>query len=293
MKKMKVKELTVESMISRYGGHSIGNDLVMFSRKGNRGLPADLVRMNCLFMGICLSGNAVHSVDTEEYSISQGNIMVINEGQILKCKSFSNNFKGIIICCTTKFFNEIVSNVHALSTLLLFTRDHPVLELTPKEMRMAMQYLDLLKIKIEDKDRPYYRETVLHLLAATIYDLNGTISRMQGNKKQSTRVEQIFTDFISLLEKNFRVERRVSWYAGQLDITPKYLLEAVKQTSRRTPNEWIDKYIILEIRTMLRGSAKNIKEIAEELNFPNQSFLGRYFKENMGMSPSKYRESPL
>ena len=106
-----------------------------------------------------------------------------------------------------------------------------------------------------------------------------------------TRAEVIFTKFIKLVETHFRQERRVSWYAQQLCITAKYLSETVKNVSRRTPNEWIDNYVILELRVLLRNSTKNIKEISEELNFPNQSFMGKYFKEHVGMSPSQYRKS--
>ena len=76
-----------------------------------------------------------------------------------------------------------------------------------------------------------------------------------------------------------------------LKISPKYLSEVVKQVSKRTPNDWIDHYVILELRVLLRNSTKSIKEIAKEMNFPNQSFMGKYFKENVGMSPSKYRKS--
>jgi ATP-dependent helicase/nuclease subunit A len=93
-----------------------------------------------------------------------------------------------------------------------------------------------------------------------------------------------------LLQENFRTERRVSWYAKQLEITAKYLSEVVKNVSKRTPNEWIDSYVVLEIRVMLKNSTKSIKEITEELNFPNQSFLGKYFKEHVGVSPSEYRK---
>jgi AraC-like DNA-binding protein len=93
------------------------------------------------------------------------------------------------------------------------------------------------------------------------------------------------------VENNFREEKRVSWYAKQLCITPKYLSESVKQVSRRTPNEWIDNYVILEARVMLKDSALSIKEIAQQLHFPNQSFFGKFFKEHVGMSPSKYRKS--
>jgi AraC-like DNA-binding protein len=65
----------------------------------------------------------------------------------------------------------------------------------------------------------------------------------------------------------------------------------VKHVSKRTPNEWIDNYVTLELRIMLKNSTKNIKTIAKEMNFPNQSFLGKYFKEHVGMSPSDYRKS--
>jgi len=82
----------------------------------------------------------------------------------------------------------------------------------------------------------------------------------------------------------------VSWYAQQLDITPKYLSEMVKQVSKRTPNEWIDNYVTREIRVLLKNTTKSIKDIAVEMNFPNQSFLGKYFKEHAGVSPSAYRK---
>ena len=65
----------------------------------------------------------------------------------------------------------------------------------------------------------------------------------------------------------------------------------MKQVSRRTPNEWIDHYVTSEIRVMLKSTTMSIKEIAQTMHFPNQSFLGKYFKEHVGMSPSKYRKS--
>ena len=82
----------------------------------------------------------------------------------------------------------------------------------------------------------------------------------------------------------------MAWYAQQQGITPKYLSEMVKQVSRRTPNEWIDRYVVLEMRVLLKNSTMSIKGISEYLNFPNQSFFGKYFKEHVGMSPFAYRK---
>jgi AraC-like DNA-binding protein len=123
------------------------------------------------------------------------------------------------------------------------------------------------------------------------YDMSGVTYRVeQSSSKGQSRADVIFAEFIQQLEQNYRTERRVSWYAQQMGITPKYLSEIIKQISKRTPNEWIDSYVVLEIRVLLKNSTKSIKEITEELNFPNQSFLGKYFKEHVGMSPSEYRK---
>ena len=65
----------------------------------------------------------------------------------------------------------------------------------------------------------------------------------------------------------------------------------IKQVSHQTPNEWIDTYVTLELRNLLKNTSKSIKEITEDLRFANQSFLGKYFKEHVGMSPSEYRKS--
>jgi AraC-like DNA-binding protein len=122
------------------------------------------------------------------------------------------------------------------------------------------------------------------------YDLSNVIYQFQQIGIQpKKRAEDIFTRFIKLVENNCRTERRVAWYASQLGITPKYLSEIVKKVSQRTPNSWIDNYVVLELRVMMKSTTKSIKQIAEEMNFPNQSFLGKYFKEHVGMSPSEYR----
>ena len=122
-------------------------------------------------------------------------------------------------------------------------------------------------------------------------DMEGMKIRVQesDNRKQS-RADTIFTQFIHLVEKNFRHERKVGWYAEQLCITPKYLSETVKSVSTRTPNEWIDSYVTLELRVLLKTTTKSVKEIAEEMNFPNQSFLGKFFREHVGVSPTLYRK---
>ena len=104
------------------------------------------------------------------------------------------------------------------------------------------------------------------------------------------RAFSIFEQFIRILSKEYVKHRDVSWYANELTITSKYLSAAVKMVSGRTASSWINVFVMTEIKSMLRNTDLNIKEIAEELHFPNQSLLGKYFRKYAAMTPSEYRK---
>ncbi len=94
---------------------------------------------------------------------------------------------------------------------------------------------------------------------------------------------------MKLLEAHHKSQRNVSFYARQLNITPKYLSAAVKEVSGKTAARWIDESVILEAKTLLKYSGMSIQEIAYHLNFSTQSFFGKYFKQHTGTSPSRYK----
>jgi AraC-like DNA-binding protein len=285
-----ISEINVESARQVCQGSCIDNDLMLFDHIGQLPIPNEPRRMGCKFFALCTQGEVRYSVDTEAHTVLANDMIIISEGQVTDDYMLSRDCNGIAIMVSDSFFDEIIKDIHELSQLFLFTRTHPVCHLTQQECDNIMSYFQVLKQKTDDLSHHFRRETVRSLLTTMVYDLSNIIIRMQsiGDRRQ-TRAEGIFTKFLQLVEKNFHNERRVSWYAHELCISPKYLSETVKQVSRRTPNEWIDNYVTLEIRVLLRNSTRSIKEIAEDMNFPNQSFFGRYFKEHVGMSPSEYR----
>ena len=204
----------------------------------------------------------------------------------------SDDCDGIAIMISYDFFNDIVAGIRDLNTLFLFSRLHPVFSLTEREANVLSSYIDTIIAKILEPEHHFRRELVSTLMKALIYDMSNVIYRYQmGEKKRFSRGEVVFFNYIRLVRDHFKQERRVSWYAHQLCITPKYLSETIKTISKRTPNEWIDYYVVLELRLLLKNSDKSIKEIAEYLNFPNQSFLGKFFKDHVGVSPSTFRKS--
>ena len=249
-------------------------------------------RLNFILLALCTQGEARYTVDTQEQVMRRNDVIIISERHVVDNYTASADIAGVCIILSVKFFYETISNVSDISSLFLFSKNHPVVSLSQREADTFKSYFYMLRDKISDTSNHYRLELARTLVLAMFYDMSNVIYREQqhGNRR-SSRADLIFTRFIRLVEDNYKRERRVGWYAEQMCITPKYLSETVKHVSHRTPNEWIDRYVSLELRLQLRNSTKSIKEIAVDLNFPNQSFLGKYFKEHVGMSPSEYRRS--
>ena len=273
-------------------GKYIDNDLILFEDITKVPLPANPSRMKSLFLALCTSGKAQYTVDTKEHEVSAGDVIIISEEQVVADYILSPDCKGIALIMSYDFFQNIVSGIDGLSALFLFARTHPVFHLESEQTKALENDIVHIKQKIEDTGHRFRRELVMTMLKALIFDMSNIIYRFQqvGDEGQ-TRAEVIFRNFIQAVEKNYRIERRVSWYAKHLCITSKYLSETVRTVSRRTPSEWIDSYVTRELRVMLRNSTMSIKQIADEMNFANQSFMGKYFKEHVGMSPSQFRKS--
>jgi len=265
--------------------------LVLTNSITNAPIPHVPTRMNFILMALCRRGWAQYSIDTREQRVKPGDLLFVSERHIVDNYVASHDFECQCIMVSTQFYHGFVQNVQNVSSLLLFSMNNPVVALTTREIQVYSNYYQTIREKMVDTNHHYRTELVKALLLAMFYDMSNVIYRVeqQGSKGQK-RADAFFAQFIRLLEQNFRQERRVSWYADQLCITPKYLSEVVKQVSKRTPTEWIDNYVVLELRVLLKNSTKHIKEIAHELNFPNQSFLGKYFKEHVGVSPSEFRK---
>ena len=166
------------------------------------------------------------------------------------------------------------------------------MSLEQKEIETFKEYFQVIKQKICDQRNHFRKDLIKTLLLAMFYDLTNVIYRITPNPSERyIRGEIVFTQFIKLVEENCTHERRVMWYAQQMNISPKYLSEIIRQVSKRTPNEWVNDFVMAELRRHLRNTTMSISEIADALHFPNQSFLGKYFKEHAGLSPLQFRKA--
>lgn len=292
MNNIAFRDITVDYAIRMCSGTYIKGDILLIDEMANLPLPKEPRRMQCLLVGMCLKGSARYFVDTVEHVVEPGDLIIINQGRVTHDCTMTPDCRGIGIIIDYNFFKETIKSVHELSSLFLFARNHPVFRLPEDRANFIRDTFFQMKDKISEPDNHFRRQMVQSLFLTMVYEMCNVIYTAQvKNDGCNSRSEEIFTKFLLLVEANFRTERRVGWYSEQLCISPKYLSETIKMVSKRTPSEWIDSYVTMELRMLFRNTQKSIKEIAQELNFSNQSFLGKYFKEHVGMSPSEYRRS--
>ena len=248
-------------------------------------------RIDAFIIGVGTEGETSVSFNLHEFRLKKDSMFIFTPKNILQVNS-QQYFKADVIAISPDFMRRI--NIKNMMPLFLKFVENPALTLTPEESRSMRGMIAQIERETRGPETHFSFDIVSGLIAATIYKVGDIMyhylaEHPEEQNNSHNRAEAYFKQFTHLLGEHFREERSVGFYARQLCITPKYLTTLIKRISGQSVSEWIDNYVILEAKTLLKYSTMSIQEIAYYLNFPNQSFFGSYFKRNTGMSPSQYK----
>lgn len=115
-------------------------------------------------------------------------------------------------------------------------------------------------------------------------------NRVLADKELTSNDFSGLKPFQNLVEKHFRSEKSVSFYANLLNITPNTLSKKIKKCFNKTPSQIIQEKVILESKKQIHLTRKSFKEIAIELNFSDEFYFSKYFKKYTGVSPTYFRK---
>lgn len=240
----------------------------------------------------CLQGELHVRISLKEYTLRPDMFCVIITGMIFEVLSISNDFRGFMIATRTNFMPVTEKTTQVMSFYKCLQSRHCFV-LEEKEVMAFVGVYHSIKATLQELDHPY-RIPMLQFYVQILYYrmLPIVLKEEESRSKYShTRQEEIFQRFIGEVEKHYRKERSVKFYADLLCISPKYLSTVIYKISQQLAGEWIDAYVILEAKTLLKSGRLTIQQISEQLNFSNQSFFGKFFKRCAGMSPKEYINS--
>ncbi len=250
-------------------------------------------RLDAFIIGVGTEGETSLTSNLQEFRLKKNSLFIFNPKDILQVQS-NDRFKAHLIVITPDFLKRINIDTKRMMPLFLQFGSLPCMELTHAESQSLRSFISMVEQELKGPETDFSSEIIGGLIAATIYKVGDILTHYltehpEVDSPMHNRAEEYFKQFIELLGEHYKHERSVGFYARQLCITPKYLTTLIKRISGKSVSEWIDSYVILEAKTLLKYSNMSVQEIAYYLNFPNQSFFGSYFKRNAGMSPSQYK----
>lgn len=196
--------------------------------------------------------------------------------------------KGLILLFEEEFLCTFFNDSEFVQRLSYFntTCHEPVLSLEDSDFTYFKSVLENIEEEIVGQDKKDN-----HILRALLYQSLCWLNRQY--LKLNTELEpdsgRYVYEFRKMVNQYFKQHHSVGFYADKLHITAGYLNDMVKDHFRTSAKNFIQNRLFLEAKRLLLYSTLSVSEIAWELNFQDDSYFVRAFKNKMGCTPHSYK----
>lgn len=284
-------EISVERLLEQDIPQLVGyhKDIVIVSNFGDMRLFTHPVRLRATTVLVCLKGIIDCNVNLRNYLVTENHMLVNFSGDIISINK-AEDIAGYAIIISEEFLQQIQLDFRFRAKSYISLRDIGPISVPTDELMYLKPYYVLLKKNMEDGN-PEIIKGLAIALSHTIISLMGKYQQRHPAEieRGETRAQQLFDKFMKLLGSYHTKERSLKFYAEKMFLTPKYVSGMIKSYSGKGALEWINEYVILEAKMMLRYTDMTVQEVAYALNFPTQSAFGKYFKQQVGVGPKRYR----
>ena len=250
-------------------------------------------RLDAFIIGVGTEGETSLTSNLQEFRLKKNSLFIFNPKDILQVQS-NDRFKAHLIVITPDFLKRINIDTKRMMPLFLQFGSLPCMELTHAESQSLRSFISMVEQELKGPETDFSSEIIGGLIAATIYKVGDILTHYltehpEVDSPMHNRAEEYFKQFTELLGEHYKHERSVGFYARQLCITPKYLTTLIKRISGKSVSEWIDSYVILEAKTLLKYSNMSVQEIAFKVGFESTAYFSNSFKKMIGCSPNEFR----
>lgn len=248
--------------------------------------------MNYVGLIVCEKGYFCFDVDKKKFTARAGETVFLSEGNNFSIGELSDDLRVSILFYYIDPIREILGSSIVAMYLYTTLTPEPCYVWTSGEESDLARYIALLGRHRKSAQNPFDNHECKLLLLALTYRLCSIYSRrIIEEKNVAGHKIDTFIKLIRLIEKCYMQERGVAFYADKLCLSPKYLSALSKSVCGYTVQELVFRAIIRKSIFWLKNTNKSVQGISDDLNFPNASFFGTFFKKQTGLAPSYYRIS--
>lgn len=268
----------------------VGNDILLFDEYTVTPLMLKPLRTDYTVAVNVLEGKGHAQVNSVVYEFEAPCLLIFVPGQVFQLTDKTDSpIKSRVMLLSETFMNEFYGMSFKMNEIFATLLLNPVIPLDVNGSAYLDNYVQSCIMTISDTANTRRYEVVRHLTIALFYGaLIGICNRDRSNRN---RTSEICSSFMDLLKSRYTEDHKVEQYASRLFITARYLTICVKSVTGKTPNYWIDHYIISEAKRLLRETDLTVDQISDRLGFVSQSVFGKFFKRMVSCSPSEYRSS--
>lgn len=252
-------------------------------------------RTDVFCVALLLEGETTIQIDLDQFTFKENDVIIA----LPDASKAVTHIKNAAVVQLVAFSADLPVKLNIPEYFLDYAQYYfsseykPRWSLSREEAQRLKRVMDNLLYYLEHvEDRVFGKAMLMNMFNVFIYELGALATNYaQRLPHKSSRKKQLFLSFYRLAKKEFRRHREVSYYADRLSVTPKYLSEVVKELGGTTAMKVIESFVVNEAKVLLSTPSLTIAQIANTLNFNNQSFFGKYFKRLEGISPKAYREN--
>ena len=258
----------------------------------------DFYRMNarelshtCIHL-ICMAGEGSFVFNEHCYHIVKNDLVVIPMPHRVKNLAAHADMQVEWFAADYKFLQNLLpSNNYSIGGSISLNQD-PVIRLTEEQARHLLDDFHRLRDRMDDRHLQFYRELMGSLCLTMMYDIFEAHAQREATDSHTERTAYIVKQLMALLSTGIsRTEREVNYYAGRLNVSPKYLSATIKRVTGHSVTSYIDRHTIPILKDYLNDDRLSLTQIAELMNFTTLSYFSRYCTKHLGVSPSEYRQS--
>ncbi|MDU1890129.1 MAG: AraC family transcriptional regulator [Dysgonomonas sp.] len=243
-----------------------------------------------IVFALCTEGYGKVKINFKEHLFEKNSLMTIIPNQMVERMEQSEDFQIELLAFSFDFISDLA--VPKDFEMPRRVSAKPVLKITPEELQNIKRYHSFIIETFNNKRHPFFEHVIKGQLYSLLMEIMALYMEQDIVKeKASSRSEEIVEQFLLLLRDHYKKERTASFYADKMFITPKYLSTTLKKITGRSINTWLEDAITMGAKVYLKSTNLTVMQISEELNFPNPSYFGRFFKKNTGMTPKEYRDN--
>lgn len=243
-----------------------------------------------VFIGVVCGGNLKFTIDGVKYKV-QPNEMFILYGGVAEDVKCSKAFNGYFLSVKVNYLTtlnvdtaDFIMTEMVARTTVIFPLDSSYAEVMQDLAARIISLSQNPEIVLHDKVGESLSEAYVYMVISVLGAKPMNVDNVRSNSSL-----MVIKRFAELLKVNYMHQRSVDFYASQLGITSKYLSIVCRKHRGITASHIIDGAVIRQAKMLLKQQGVSVQDVAMQLNFPSQSFFGKYFKQRVGISPSRYK----